>query len=125
MNIPTNLKYTESHEWIKVDGNEAVIGITDYAQSQLGDIVFVDIDCEGETLEKDETFGSIEAVKTVADVNMPIGGTVLEVNPKVQDASDVLNSDPYGEGWLIKIKITNPAELDELLDAAAYQEILH
>jgi len=125
MNIPTNLKYTESHEWIKVDGNEAVIGITDYAQSQLGDIVFVDIDCEGETLEKDETFGSIEAVKTVADVNMPIGGTVLEVNPKVQDASDVLNSDPYGDGWLIKIKITNPAELDELLDAAAYQEILH
>ena len=125
MNIPTNLKYTESHEWIKVDGNEAVIGITDYAQSQLGDIVFVDIDCEGETLEKDETFGSIEAVKTVADVNMPIGGTVLEVNPKIQDASDVLNSDPYGDGWLIKIKITNPAELNELLDAAAYQEILH
>jgi len=125
MNIPANLKYAESHEWIKVNGNEAFIGITDYAQNQLGDIVFVDIDCEGETLAKDEVFGSIEAVKTVADVNMPIGGTVLEINSKVQDTSDILNKDPYGEGWLIKIKITDPAELNELMDAAAYQAILH
>jgi len=125
MNIPENLKYAPSHEWIKVDGNEAVIGITDYAQSQLGDIVFVDIDCDGETLVKEETFASIEAVKTVADVVMPVGGTVLEVNPDVRDVSDVINKDPYGEGWLIRIKITNPAEVDGLLDAVAYQELLH
>jgi len=125
MNIPENLKYAVSHEWVKVDGNEAVIGITDYAQSQLGDIVFVDIDCDGETLLKEETFCSIEAVKTVADVIMPIGGTILEVNPDVRDASDVINKDPYGEGWLIKIKITNPAEVNGLMDAAAYAELLH
>ncbi|MCL2042143.1 MAG: glycine cleavage system protein GcvH [Bacteroidales bacterium] len=125
MNIPVNLKYTPSHEWIKVEGDEAFIGITDYAQSQLGDIVFVDIDCEGETLEQDETFCSIEAVKTVADVTMPVGGEVLEVNALVQDASDTINKDPYGDGWLVKIKITAPAELDKLMDAAAYQEILH
>jgi glycine cleavage system H protein len=124
MNIPTNLKYASSHEWIKTDGNEAIIGITDYAQSQLGDIVFVDIDCEGETLEKGEVFCSIEAVKTVADVNMPIGGDILEVNPKVQNSSDIINKDPYGDGWLIKIAITNPAEVNELLDATAYQALL-
>jgi len=125
MNVPENLKYAPSHEWIKVDGNEAFIGITDYAQSQLGDIVFVDVDCDGETLVKEETFASIEAVKTVADVVMPVGGTVLEVNPDVRDVSDVINRDPYGDGWLIKIKITNPAELNGLLDAAAYKELLH
>ena len=125
MNIPANLKYTPSHEWIKVEGDEALIGITDYAQSQLGDIVFVDIDCEGETLEQDETFCSIEAVKTVADVAMPVGGEVLEVNALVQDASDTINKDPYGDGWLIKIKISDPAELDKLMDAATYQETLH
>jgi len=125
MNTPTNLKYAPSHEWIKVEGNEAVIGITDYAQSQLGDIVFVDIDCAGETLAKEETFGSIEAVKTVADVTMPVGGEVLEINALVQDASDIINKDPYGDGWLIKIKISDPAELNTLLDAAAYQEISH
>ena len=125
MNIPKNLKYASSHEWIKTEGGEAFIGITDYAQSQLGDIVFVDIDCEGETLSKDEIFCSIEAVKTVADVNMPIGGEILEVNPLVQDSSDIINKDPYGNGWLIKIKISDLAELDELMDAAAYQDILH
>jgi len=125
MNIPSNLKYAPSHEWIRIEGDEAFIGITDYAQSQLGDIVFVDIDCEGETLSKDETFCSIEAVKTVADVNMPISGIVLEINQLVQDTSDVINKDPYGEGWLIKIGISNPAELDNLLDAAAYQALLH
>jgi len=125
MNIPANLKYAPSHEWVKVEGNEAFIGITDYAQSQLGDVVFVDIDCEGETFSKGETFCSIEAVKTVADVNMPIGGTVLEVNSNVQDTSDILNKDPYGNGWLIKIEIANPAELDGLLDATAYQGLLH
>jgi len=125
MNIPTNLKYAPSHEWVKVEGNEAFIGITDYAQSQLGDIVFIDIDCEGETLLKNETFGSIEAVKTVADVAMPIGGKVLEVNPDVREASDIINKDPYGKGWLIKIQISEPSELNNLMDAAAYQETLH
>ncbi|MCL2510534.1 MAG: glycine cleavage system protein GcvH [Bacteroidales bacterium] len=125
MNIPTNLKYAPSHEWLRVEGEEAFIGITDYAQSQLGDIVFVDIDCDGETLVKEETFASIEAVKTVADVVMPVGGTVLEVNPDVRDVSDIINKDPYGDGWLIKIKISNPAELNGLLDATAYQALLH
>jgi len=125
MNTPKNLKYAPSHEWIKIEGNEAIIGITDYAQSQLGDIVFVDVDCEGETLAKEETFGSIEAVKTVADVTMPVGGEVLKVNPLVQDASDVINKDPYGDGWLIRIKVTDPAEANDLMDADAYQEILH
>lgn len=125
MNIPANLKYASSHEWVKVEGDEAVIGITDYAQSQLGDIIFVDADCEGETFEKEEVFGSIEAVKTVAEVNMPIGGEVLEVNPKVQETSDLLNSDPYGEGWLIRIKMSNPEELNDLMDAEAYKAIMH
>jgi len=125
MNTPKNLKYAPSHEWIRIEGNEAVIGITDYAQSQLGDIVFVDVDCEGETLAKNETFGSIEAVKTVADVTMPVGGEVLQVNQLVQDTSDIINKDPYGDGWLIKIKVTNPAEANDLMDADAYQEISH
>lgn len=123
MNIPANLKYASSHEWVRVEGDIAFIGITDYAQNQLGDIIFVDIDVEGETFEKDEEFGSIEAVKTVAEVLMPIGGEVLEVNPKLQDAPDLLNKDPYGEGWLIKVQMTNPDDLDDLMDAVEYQKI--
>lgn len=123
MNIPANLKYAPSHEWIRVEGDIVFIGITDYAQNQLGDIIFVDIDVEGETFEKDEEFGSIEAVKTVAEVLMPIGGEVLEVNPKLQDAPDLLNKDPYGEGWLIKVQMTNPDDLDDLMDAVEYQKI--
>ncbi|MBO7226119.1 MAG: glycine cleavage system protein GcvH, partial [Bacteroidales bacterium] len=122
MNIPENLKYSSDHEWIRVEGEVAYVGITDFAQHELGDIVFVDITCEGETLEKGEVFGSIEAVKTVSDVLLPVGGEVLEVNAAVGDDGEasLVNNDPYGEGWLVKIKITDPAELDELLDAAAY-----
>ena len=126
MNIPENLKYSSDHEWIRVEGEVAYVGITDFAQHELGDIVFVDITCEGETLEKGEVFGSIEAVKTVSDVLLPVGGEVLEVNAAVGDDGEasLVNNDPYGEGWLVKIKITDPAELDELLDAAAYHNLI-
>ena len=126
MNIPENLKYSSDHEWIRVEGEVAYVGITDFAQHELGDIVFVDITCEGETLEKGEVFGSIEAVKTVSDVLLPVGGEVLEVNAAVGDDGEasLVNNDPYGEGWLVKIKITDPAELDELLDADAYHNLI-
>ncbi|MBN2681115.1 MAG: glycine cleavage system protein GcvH [Bacteroidales bacterium] len=124
MNIPENLKYTKDHEWIKVENNEAYIGITEFAQGELGDIVFIEIETEGETLDKEETFGTIEAVKTVSDMYMPVGGEVLEVNPKLEESPDVVNKDPYGDGWMIKIKITNPAELNELLSPAQYKELV-
>ena len=126
MNIPENLKYSSDHEWIRVEGEVAYVGITDFAQHELGDIVFVDITCEGETLEKGEVFGSIEAVKTVSDVLLPVGGEVLEVNAAVGDDGEasLVNNDPYGEGWLVKIKMTDPAELDELLDAEAYHNLI-
>lgn len=123
MNIPENLKYSADHEWIRVeDGDIAYVGITDFAQHELGDIVFVDITTEGETLEKGEVFGSIEAVKTVSDVLLPVGGEVLEVNAAVGDDGEasLVNNDPYGEGWLVKIRMTNPSELNDLMDAAAY-----
>ena len=121
MNTPTNLKYSKDHEWVKVEGNVAVIGITDFAQSQLGDIVFVDIQTEGEDLEAGEVFGAIEAVKTVADGLMPVSGKVIEVNADLEGAPESVNSDPYGAGWMIKVEMSNPAEYDELLDAAAYE----
>ena len=126
MNIPENLKYSRDHEWIRVEGEVAYVGITDFAQHELGDIVFVDITTEGETLEKGEVFGSIEAVKTVSDVLLPVGGEILEVNAAVGDNGEasLVNNDPYGEGWLVKIKMTDPAELDELLDAAAYHNLI-
>lgn len=124
MNIPSNLKYTKDHEWVKVDGDVAVVGITDYAQDQLGDIVFVDIQTQGETLDKEEVFGAIEAVKTVADAFMPVSGEIIEVNAALEGAPQTVNTDPYGEGWMIKIRLTNPAELDELMDADAYTAIL-
>ena len=124
MNIPSNLKYTKDHEWVKVDGDLATVGITDYAQDQLGDIVFVDIQTQGETLDKEEVFGAIEAVKTVADAFMPVSGEIIEVNAALEGAPQTVNTDPYGEGWMIKIKLTNPAELDELMDADAYTAIL-
>ena len=124
MNIPSNLRYTKEHEWIRVEGNEAYVGITDYAQSELGEIVFVDINTEGETLAQEEVFGSVEAVKTVSDLNMPVSGEVLEFNEAVEADSSLVNSDPYGEGWLIKIKMSNPAEVDALLDAAAYEALI-
>ena len=124
MNIPSNLKYTKDHEWVKIDGDVATVGITDYAQDQLGDIVFVDIQTQGETLDKEEVFGAIEAVKTVADAFMPVSGEIIEVNAALEGAPQTVNTDPYGEGWMIKIKLSNPAELDELMDAEAYAAIL-
>jgi len=125
MNVPDNLKFTKDHEWIKVDGEEAIIGVTEYAQSQLGDIVFVDVDSEGETLEKEETLGTIEAVKTVSDVFMPVSGEILEFNSKLEDEAELINNDPYGDGWIVKIKFTNPDELEELLTAEAYKELIN
>ncbi|MDD4848247.1 MAG: glycine cleavage system protein GcvH [Bacteroidales bacterium] len=125
MNIPTNIKYTESHEWIKVNGNEAFVGITDFAQNELGDIVFLDVDSEGETFQQGEEFGAIEATKTVADVKMPVDGEVLEVNEKAKQDGSIINKDPYGEGWIIRIKMNNPAQVEGLLDAAAYEKIMH
>ena len=124
MNIPENLKYTKDHEWIRVEGEEAFVGITDYAQGELGDIVFLEIETEGEELAKEEVFGTIEAVKTVSDMFMPVSGEVIEVNEKLEETPEIVNKDSYGEGWLIKIKLTNPSEVDELLDAAAYKNLL-
>jgi glycine cleavage system H protein len=122
MNIPANLKYTEDHEWIRVEGNVAYIGVTDYAQEQLGDIVFVEIETLHETLAKGDIFGTIEAVKTVSDLFMPAGGKVLEVNPLFSNAPEIVNSDPYGKGWMIKVELTNADELNSLLSAKDYQE---
>lgn len=119
MNIPQNLKYTQDDEWVRVEGDIAFVGITDYAQHELGDIVFVDVTCEGETIEAGEAFGSVEAVKMVADLLMPVTGEVLEFNTALEDASAV-NADPYGNGWIIKIKPANMADINGLLDAAAY-----
>ena len=118
------MRYTKDHEWIRVDGEVAYVGITDYAQSELGEIVFVDITTQGETIGQDETFGSIEAVKTVSDLNMPVAGEVLEVNDAINDQPELVNNDPYGEGWMIKIRISDPAELDTLLNAAGYQALI-
>ena len=122
MNFPNELKYTADHEWVRINGNEAFIGITDFAQRELGEIVYVDVDTEGEKIERNEVFGSIEAVKTVSDLMMPMTGEVLEVNAELEDAPELVNEDPYGKGWIIKVAIANPAEADELLDAASYQE---
>jgi glycine cleavage system H protein len=124
MNIPSNLHYTKEHEWIRVEGNEAYVGITDYAQSELGEIVFVDINTEGETLAQGEVFGSVEAVKTVSDLNMTVQGEVLEINETINDQPELVNNDPYGEGWMIKISVVNPDELNNLLDAAGYQALI-
>jgi len=124
MNIPGNLKYTSEHEWISVEGDVAVVGITAFAQGELGDIVFVEIETEGETLAKGETFGTIEAVKTVSDLFMPVGGEVVEFNPALEAAPELVNKDPYGQGWLIKIAISNQDELGDLLSAAEYQAML-
>ena len=121
MNIPEKLLYTEDHEWIRVEGGEAFIGITDFAQKELGDIVFVEVETVDESLEIGEAFGTIEAVKTVSDMFMPINGTVLELNENIEDTPEVINKDPYGEGWIIKITIADTSQLDDLLDAAAYK----
>lgn len=124
MKLPQNLKYTREHEWISIEGDQAVVGITAFAQGELGDIVFVEIETEGETLNQGETFGTIEAVKTVSDLFMPVGGEVREVNPALESTPELVNKDPYGAGWLIKISIANPAELEELLTADQYQAML-
>jgi glycine cleavage system H protein len=123
MNFPKELKYTETHEWIKVDGENAFVGITEFAVTHLGDIVFIEIETEGENLDAKEAFGSFEAVKTVSDVYMPVSGEVIEVNQAILDDPALVNKDCYGEGWLIKIKINNPDELNNLLDAQAYEAI--
>ena len=120
MNFPENIRYTSEHEWIRVEGDEAYVGITDYAQSELGEIVFIDVPTEGETVAQGEVFGSIEAVKTVSDLNMPVTGEVLEINGALDAQPELVNNDPYGEGWIIKIKPCNAADVDGLLDAAAY-----
>lgn len=124
MNTPANLLYTKDHEWLRVDGEFGYIGITDFAQGELGDIVFLEIETLGETLKKEDIFGTIEAVKTVSDMFMPVGGEILEVNPALEASPEVVNKDPYGEGWMIKIKITDPGELDALMSAEQYQELL-
>ncbi len=124
MNLPENLKYTRDHEWIRVEGDVAFVGITDFAQGELGDVVFVEIETEGEKLGKGETFGTIEAVKTVSDLFMPVGGEVLEFNTLLEDSPESVNKDPYGDGWLIKVAVENEAELDELLSAAEYKAML-
>ena len=124
MNFPTDLKYTKDHEWIRVDGNVAYVGITDYAQSELGEIVFVDITTEGEVVGKEEVFGTIEAVKTVSDLFMPVGGQVIEMNAELEDKPELVNEDVYGNGWLIKITISDPSELDELMSAAEYEQMI-
>lgn len=124
MNFPENLKYSNDHEWIKVDGNTALIGITAFAQSELGDIVYVDITTEGESVAHGEVFGSIEAVKTVSDLFMPASGKVTEVNPALEDKPELINQDPYGEGWIIKVELEDTSELDSLLSAADYKKLI-
>lgn len=125
MNFPENVKYTKEHEWIRLEGDVAYVGITDYAQEQLGDIVFVDISAEGETLAADEVFGTIEVVKTVSDLFLPVGGEILEQNEALADQPELVNKDPYGEGWLIKMKPDAAGDLDNLLDAAAYKALIN
>ncbi len=124
MNIPIDLKYTKDHEWVKIDGDTATIGITDFAQGELGDIVYVDVDTLDETVDKDEVFGSVEAVKTVSDLFMPLSGEVVEFNEGLEDDPEIVNKDPYDKGWIIKISITDQLQIEDLLDAQAYQSII-
>jgi len=124
MNFPAELKYTKDHEWIRVEGNNAYVGITDYAQSELGEIVFVDITTEGETVAKEEVFGTIEAVKTVSDLFMPVSGEVVEVNAELEDKPELVNEDAYGKGWLIKVALSDTSEIDGLLSAEDYQKVI-
>lgn len=124
MSVPTNLKYTKEHEWILIEGDVATIGITDFAQGELGDIVYVEIETVGETLNKDEVFGSVEAVKTVSDLFMPVSGEILALNEALEGNPEAVNKDPYGEGWMIKVRVSDPAELDQLMDAEAYQDLV-
>ena len=124
MNFPNTVRYTSEHEWIRVEGDEAYVGITDYAQSELGEIVFVDVPTVGEQVAQGEVFGSVEAVKTVSDLNMPACGEVLELNAELEDYPELVNNDPYGAGWMIRVHLSDPSELDSLMDAAAYEASL-
>lgn len=125
MNIPQELKYTKDHEWVRVEGNTAIVGITDFAQQELGDIVFVEIETEGETLDQEEVFGSIEAVKTVSDLFMPVSGEITEFNEALESNPEVVNSDPYGDGWMVKVTLSDPSQLDSLLSAEAYADLIN
>lgn len=124
MNIPSELKYTKDHEWIRVEGDVVTIGVTDFAQSELGDIVYVEVDTLDETLDREEVFGTVEAVKTVSDLFLPLSGEITEFNEALEDAPELVNSDPYGDGWMIKLKFSNPAELDELLSDVDYKALI-
>jgi len=124
MNVPENLKYTKDHEWVRVEGESVVVGITDFAQKELGDIVYVDVDTEGDNIEKEEVFGSVEAVKTVSDLMMPISGEIVALNEVLEDEPELVNSDPYGDGWMIKVLISDFTELDSLLTASQYKELI-
>jgi glycine cleavage system H protein len=125
MNIPAELKYTKDHEWVKIEGDIATVGITEFAQSELGDIVYVEIETVGESIDQEEVFGSVEAVKTVSDLFMPLSGEILEFNENLEANPELVNSDPYGEGWMIKVKLSDASQIDSLLDAAAYEGIIH
>lgn len=124
MNIPATLRYTKEHEWISLDGDVATVGITDFAQGELGDVVYVEIETVGQAMAEGDVFGSVEAVKTVSDLFLPVSGTVLEVNQKVVDSPELVNSDPYGDGWMIKLQVSNPADVDGLMDAEAYLALI-
>jgi glycine cleavage system H protein len=124
MNVPGNLKYTKDHEWLRIEGDMGYVGVTDFAQGELGDIVFIEIETVGETLKHEEVFGTIEAVKTVSDMFMPVSGEILEMNPAIEESPDVVNKDPYGQGWMVKIRITNPSEIDHLLSPEKYRELI-
>ena len=124
MSFPNDVKYTKDHEWLRIEWNEAYVGITHFAQSELGDIVFIDVDTEGESLEKEEVFGSVEAVKTVSDLFMPVNGEVLEFNENLEDNPELINSDPYGDGWIIKVSISDSSELEDLLSSEDYQNLV-
>ena len=124
MNVPENLRYTKDHEWISLEGNIATIGITDFAQGELGDIVYVDISTKGKALSAEEVFGTVEAVKTVSDLFLPAAGTITEVNPALEANPELVNSDPYGEGWMVKMTVDNVADIDKLMDAAAYESLV-
>jgi len=121
MNVPSDLHYTADHEWVKIDGDIAIVGVTDYAQGELGDIVFVEVETEGETLDAEEVFGTIEAVKTVSDLILPISGEVIEFNETLEDNPSLINNDPFGEGWIIKVRVSNPSDVEGLMDASAYE----
>jgi glycine cleavage system H protein len=124
MNIPDDLKYTEEHEWIRVEGDEIVVGVTDFAQGELGDVVFIELETEGEDLSRGDTFGTIEAVKTVSDLYMPVDGLVVKVNPALEDTPELVNSEPFGEGWMIRIKLSDPSQLDDLIPADKYSTMI-